>query len=617
MADELGTAVVKIEADLDGLDKGLEKAKDKAGKGADDITKALGAKMTKAGEGLTAGVTAPILGIGGAALKMSTDFNGAMANVATLLPENIDRVNELKGAVQDMAIATGKDTGDLAGGLYQAVSAFGDTADTVDILGINAKAAAAGLASTEEAIALTSAVTKGYGDTSAEAVQKASDLALETVRLGQTTFPELAASIGRVTPLAAELGLTQEELFGVMATGTGVTGGAAEVSTQLRGILQSLMVPTKDMAGLMGDLGYASGEAMLADLGLQGALQKVTDAAAESGEPLQKYISQIEAQTLALALTGPQATTFNEKMDEMQDVTGATDDAFRKQTEGINKNGFAMQKASSKAQVMGEKLGDGLAPALSKAIDAASPLIDLLVGAADGFSKLDPTVQTVIVTVALLAAGLGPLLIGLGMVLPALSGLLPVLATVGGAISGLALGPVALIAGAVALLAIAWTQNWGDIQGKTKAAVDFIMGLLRGLFDFVGSVLDRLGKVGEPTIGNTGASTWNEHSWANASSPASGKSSGGYNWDIPGLAEGGIVTRPTLALLGEGRHHEAVIPLDRMGGLGTEVTLNVIIPGMVVREDADINKLGQAFAIACRDSLTQALGQDTRRMVGV
>ena len=39
----------------------------------------------------------------------------------------------------------------------------------------------------------------GYGDTSAAAVAKASDLALLTVRLGQTTFPELAASIGRVT----------------------------------------------------------------------------------------------------------------------------------------------------------------------------------------------------------------------------------------------------------------------------------------------------------------------------------------------------------------------------------------------------------------------------------
>jgi hypothetical protein len=33
---------------------------------------------------------------------------------------------------------------------------------------------------------------------------------------------------------------------------------------------------------------------------------------------------------------------------------------------------------------------------------------------------------------------------------------------------------------------------------------------------------------------------------------------------IPGLAEGGIVTGPTLAMVGEGRGPEAVIPLDRL-----------------------------------------------------
>lgn len=38
--------------------------------------------------------------------------------------------------------------------------------------------------------------------------------------------------------------------------------------------------------------------------------------------------------------------------------------------------------------------------------------------------------------------------------------------------------------------------------------------------------------------------------------------------DIPYLARGGIVTRPTLAVLGEGRSSEAVVPLDRAGAMG-------------------------------------------------
>ena len=51
-----------------------------------------------------------------------------------------------------------------------------------------------------------------------------------------TTFPELAASIGRVVPVAAKMNVAQEELFAGFATLTGVTGSAAEVSTQLAGI---------------------------------------------------------------------------------------------------------------------------------------------------------------------------------------------------------------------------------------------------------------------------------------------------------------------------------------------------------------------------------------------
>uniref|UniRef100_UPI00404816B1 hypothetical protein n=1 Tax=Flavobacterium sp. TaxID=239 RepID=UPI00404816B1 len=49
--------------------------------------------------------------------------------------------------------------------------------------------------------------------------------------------------------------------------------------------------------------------------------------------------------------------------------------------------------------------------------------------------------------------------------------------------------------------------------------------------------------------------------------------------DIPELAEGGIVTSPTLAMIGEGRGPEAVIPLSKMGqfgmGGGGGITVNV------------------------------------------
>jgi hypothetical protein len=52
-------------------------------------------------------------------------------------------------------------------------------------------------------------------------------------------------------------------------------------------------------------------------------------------------------------------------------------------------------------------------------------------------------------------------------------------------------------------------------------------------------------------------------------------------FDVPRMAEGGVVNQPTLALIGEAGS-EAVIPLDKMGGMGTTVNINVA--GSVISE---------------------------------
>ncbi len=290
--------------------------------------------------------------------KSSINMNKGLANVQTLIPGNIARINELKKSIQDMSIAVNKSTADLTDGTYQVISAFGDTADTVLILEIAAKAATAGVATTTDAINLLSAVTKGYGDTSLEAVNKVADLAFQAVKLGQTTFPELAASLGRVVPLAAEFGIKQKELFAVMATGTGVTGGAAEVTTQFRNVLQSLMAPTTDMILLFKRLEYANGKAMLSGEGLIGTLNLIIKEAEKSGEPLQKYIGSVEGQTIALALAGSQADVYVEKLAAMDKATGVMNEAFETQKEGINSAGFALGQMHKAFVVLTQRIGD-------------------------------------------------------------------------------------------------------------------------------------------------------------------------------------------------------------------------------------------------------------------
>jgi hypothetical protein len=59
------------------------------------------------------------------------------------------------------------------------------------------------------------------------------------------------------------------------------------------------------------------------------------------------------------------------------------------------------------------------------------------------------------------------------------------------------------------------------------------------------------------------------------------KESGAGRRGIPFMAEGGVVSKPTIAMIGEAGS-EAVIPLDRMGSMGTKVTVNV--QGSVISE---------------------------------
>lgn len=333
-------------------------------------------QMSTAFKVASVAIIGTIAGIAGASTKAAIDFNKEMSNIATLIPNASGRVNELKKDIQNLAIEMGKGTKDISSGVYQVISAFGDTNETMKITEISSRAAAAGMSTTTEAINLLSAVTKGYGDTSAEAQEKASDLAFMTVKLGQTTFPELSASIGRAIPLSAALKVSQEELFSVMATATGVTGKAAEVSTQLRGALQSFLAPTEAASMLFEKLGYKSGQAMVEQLGLVESLKLMTQESEKTNMPLQQFIGSIEGQTLALSLTGAQYDTFKLKQAEMNKATGATKEAFNEVTKGINETGFTMDQVKVQMEVASQRIGDFIAPYIGTAMKNLMPIMD-------------------------------------------------------------------------------------------------------------------------------------------------------------------------------------------------------------------------------------------------
>lgn len=332
-------------------------------------------------------------------IKSSMAFEKQMSNVGTLLEGDVQgRLAELSKSIISISNATGAGTGDLTDGLYQVISAFGDTADSAKILETATKAATAGGATTTDAINLLSAVTKGYGDTSAEAQQKVADWAFQTVKLGQTSFPELAASMGKVIPLASTLAVKQEDLFGVMATLTGVTGNTAEVSTQLKATMQGFLSPSSNMQKSLQKLGYANGQALLESKGLQGALTALQESVGGDQLAFAKLFSSVEAQTAVLALAGEQADNFASKTAQMYDAPGAAATAFATATDNAESK---MQRAKTAVTNLGLVLGNTFLPYVTTAADKLAGVVQKV---ADFAQENPQLVQTVMKVVGALAA---------------------------------------------------------------------------------------------------------------------------------------------------------------------------------------------------------------------
>ena len=356
-----------------------ESSLNKACLGASNDLASLGQTAKAAGKiaaGAMVAAATAVATLGTAAVKSAAEYEAQLANVSTLLTgteaEVAARTAEIGDQVLEISNRTGVATADLTDGMYQVVSAFGDSADAAAILETAAKSAAAGNATTTDSINLLSAVTKGYGDTSAEAVQQAADLAFATVRLGQTSFPELAAGMGKVIPLASTLGLEQEQLWGAMATLTGVTGSTAEVVTQMKATMQAFLSPSKNMQAALKNMGYESGQALLESKGLQGSLDALKDAVGGNELAFAGLFSSVEAQTAVLAMAGNQAENLTSKTAEMYEATGAANTAFERQTNSLK---YDIQMIKNLGANFLTQLGTNILPYVREFAEAALPVV--------------------------------------------------------------------------------------------------------------------------------------------------------------------------------------------------------------------------------------------------
>jgi len=169
------------------------------------------------------------------------ELEAAMAEVRTLTNAMPKEQRILTNQVRDLSVKFGQLDTTMAKAAYNITSAgFGDSAEMLALLEVSAKAAIAGITDVNTAATLLTQSLNAYGAGADEAA-KYSDILFATVKGGVTTFPELAANLGKVTGIAATAGITFEEVAAAIAVMTQKGINTAEATTALNALILAMV----------------------------------------------------------------------------------------------------------------------------------------------------------------------------------------------------------------------------------------------------------------------------------------------------------------------------------------------------------------------------------------
>jgi len=304
--------------------------------------------------------------------KTAANFEGAMREVNTMIGLTEVEFQSLSDEVMKVSSAVGKSAGELSGALYQIVSAGVDAADAIMVLEVASKAAVAGVTDVETAADGLTTVLNAF-KIPAQDAGKVADIMFTVVKRGKTNFEELSASIFNVAPIAANAGVKFEEVAAAIATVTKQGVPTTVATTQLRAAIQAIIKPTAEMSKAVERLGYESGQALIAEQGLQGSIDLLRGAAGGSLEELGKMFGSVEGLGAILSLTGENAATFADDLKATsEDASGSVESAYEEMNKGV---GRQFEILFNDIKNLGIEIGEALLPILKEIVEWLKPII--------------------------------------------------------------------------------------------------------------------------------------------------------------------------------------------------------------------------------------------------
>ena len=290
------------------------------------------------------------------------EFEKKMTEVATLLPNmTTEGFAKMQKDLRELAKTMGVDLIDATQALYNAISAGIPEGNAVSFLADATKLSIAGVTDLQTAVSGLTTVLDAYNMDATEAM-KVSDVMFATMQNGKTTIDELARNVGKVTPIASELGVTFEEvgaMFAVLTKKLG-DGKTAEAGTQLKAMLAELGKEGTKAADAFEKLSGVSFQNFIKNGGTVGeALKMLADEAERNGTGLQNMFGSIEAGMGALAVAANNGNDLADALRNIHDGAGGTEEGFQKMEQTASRQ-FAKLKSTVTETMM--KIGEAFLP---------------------------------------------------------------------------------------------------------------------------------------------------------------------------------------------------------------------------------------------------------------
>lgn len=272
-----------------------------------------------------------------------TELETKLVNIRTLSALTDQQFKAMTASVVEMSTRVPKSVGNLADGLYQLQSAGVDAQQAVKgvdgrlgALELSARAATAGLGTTEQAVDVGTSILNAYRKPVTD-LEGDFDVLFQTINLGKTTFPELSQSMGLMLPRAAATGTNLHEVSAALVELTNQGIKTPEAVTRISEAIRALSTPNPEAQPFFRQLGIQWN-------GLIDTIRQVKDKGLSNAD-LKRLVPDQQAYDAVLALTKNYDGLIG-TLDKLKDSAGATANAFALQAD----------TTASKTQILNNQL---------------------------------------------------------------------------------------------------------------------------------------------------------------------------------------------------------------------------------------------------------------------